>query len=553
MIFKCPRCGGSMRREKFVLDTWLDSGMAHTASIDGLRNRELFKKLFPYDFITEAIDQTRGWFYTLLFTSTLLYGQPPYKTVLNQGHVMDAEGKKMSKSKGNVIWAIDMMKKYGADPLRLYLSIKAAPWENMNFVESEVGQVIQDLNILWNVFSFAETYFKLDRFDPERITVESIWRHLRPEDRWIISKVNSLTRFVTSSLKSLNIHSAVRALRSFILDDLSRLYVRAVRRRVWIEEETWDKLAVYATLYYVLKRLTLILAPIIPHLAEKLFQALRLRDDPESVHLARWPRVDERFVDEELEDEMEIARSTISEILHLRQRHGRKLRWPVKSIILSPLSPRAKKALESLRDFIRSQVNALELRILDVGERPEGMSLIVKPVYERLGPKLGKDLAEVVERLKQVDGEVVQRELSSSGSFKLMLSGGKVVELIEGDMAFEERLPENLAGEKGRFTEIYLDLTETKEIVAQSLAKEVIRRVQIMRKEMDLMVSDYIDSEIILEDEERAKLLEMMREFIKEETRSKQLKIVVGRGEAEGYAKDWMIEGEKVRIVLRKA
>jgi len=527
--------------------------MAHTASIDGLRNRDLFKKLFPYDFITEAIDQTRGWFYTLLFTSTLLYGQPPYRTVLNQGHVMDAEGKKMSKSKGNVIWAMDMMRKYGADPLRLYLSIKAAPWENMNFVESEVDQVIQDLNILWNVFSFAETYFKLDRFDPERITVESIWRHLRPEDRWIISKVNSLTRFVTSSLKSLNIHSAVRALRSFIVDDLSRLYVRAVRRRVWIEEETWDKLAVYATLYYVLKRLTLISAPIIPYLAEKLYQDLRLRDDPESVHLARWPRVDEKFIDEELEDEMEIARCTISETLHLRQRHGRKLRWPVKSIILSPLSPRSKKALESLRDFIKSQVNALELRILDVGERPEGMSLIVKPVYERLGPKLGKDLAEVVERLKQVDGEVVQRELSSSGSFKLMLGGGRVVELVEGDVAFEEKLPENLAGEKGRFAEIYLDLTETKEIAAQSLAKEVIRRIQIMRKEMDLMVSDYIDSEIMLEDEEKAKLLETMREFIKEETRSKELKIIVGRGEAKGYAKDWMIEGEPVKIVLRKA
>jgi len=553
VIFKCPRCGGSMRREKFVLDTWLDSGMAHTASIDGLRNRELFKKLFPYDFITEAIDQTRGWFYTLLFTSTLLYGQPPYRTVLNQGHVMDAEGKKMSKSKGNVIWAMDMMRKYGADPLRLYLSIKAAPWENMNFVESEVEQVIQDLNILWNVFSFAETYFKLDRFDPERITVESIWRHLRPEDRWIISKVNSLTRFVTSSLKSLNIHSAVRALRSFIVDDLSRLYVRAVRRRVWIEEETWDKLAVYATLYYVLKRLTLLSAPIIPYLAEKLYQDLRLKDDPESVHLARWPRVDEKFIDEELEDEMEIARCTISETLHLRQRHGRKLRWPVKSIILSPLSPRSKKALESLRDFIKSQVNALELRILDVGERPEGMSLVVKPVYERLGPKLGRDLAEVVERLKQVDGEVVRRELSSSGSFKLMLGGGRVVELVEGDVAFEERLPENLAGEKGRFAEIYLDLTETKEIVAQSLAKEVIRRIQIMRKEMDLMVSDYIDSEIMLEDEEKAKLLETMREFIKEETRSKELKIVVGRGEAKGYAKDWMIEGEPVKIVLRKA
>jgi len=555
VMFKCRKCGGWMKREPFVMDTWLDSGMAHTASINGLRNKDLFRKLFPYDFITEAIDQTRGWFYTLLFTSTLLYGESPYKSVLNQGHVMDAEGRKMSKSKGNVIWALDVMEKYGADPLRLYLASKAAPWENMNFVESELQQALQDLNILWNVFSFALTYFELDKFDPERISIESVLRHLRPEDKWIASKINSLTIHVTKCLKSLDIHSAVRALRTFIVEDLSRLYVRAVRRRVWIEEETWDKNAVYATLYYVLKKLIFLLAPITPYLAEKLYRQLRLRDDPESVHLCNWPKPDEEFINEELEDEMEIARSTISEAISLRQKHGRKLRWPVKSLIISPHSPRAKKALQALQEFIKSQVNALELKILDVGEKPDGIRVVVKPVYEKLGPKFGKDLKEIVERLKSIGGEQARSAIESHGVLKLVLSDGRSIELTEDDLSFEETLPENIGGLSGRFADIYIDLSETRDIIAQSLAREIIRRIQIMRKEMNLVVSDYVDVEVALQDEEDLNLLNQVKDYIMEEVRGKSLKLSVGEiGEKPGgYVKDWIIEGKKIRIIVTKA
>ena len=555
VMFKCRKCGGWMKREPFVMDTWLDSGMAHTASIDGLRNRELFRKLFPYDFITEAIDQTRGWFYTLLFTSTLLYGEPCYKSVLNQGHVMDAEGRKMSKSKGNVIWAVDAMNKYGADPLRLYLSSKAAPWENMNFVESELRQALQDLNILWNAFSFALTYFELDRFNPDRITVESVRKHLRPEDKWIVSRINTLINHVTRNLKSLDIHSAIRALREFIVEDLSRLYVRSVRRRVWIEEQTWDKQAVYATLYYVLKRLILVMAPITPYLAEKLYQLLRLKDDPESVHLCRWPKPDEKFIDEELEDQMEIARYTISEGISLRQKHGRKLRWPVKAVIISPHSPRVHKTLKNLGDFIKSQVNTFELKILNVGEKPEGVKITVKPVYEKLGPKLGKDLKEVVDRLRSLDGEQVRNAIQLSGSFKLVLSRGGSIELTDEDVSFEEKLPENLTGFSGKFADIYIDLSETKEVIAQSLAREVVRRIQVMRKEMDLIVSDYINAEIFLEDREDVDLLSQMRDFITEEVRAKNLEIKSGKpeGEIKGYLREWDIEGKKIRIITSKA
>ncbi|MCD6592400.1 MAG: isoleucine--tRNA ligase [Thaumarchaeota archaeon] len=555
VMFRCRKCGAWMKREPFVMDTWLDSGMAHTASIDGLHNQDLFKKLFPYDFITEAIDQTRGWFYTLLFTSTLLYGEPPYRSVLNQGHVMDAQGRKMSKSRGNVIWAMDMMEKYGADPLRLYLASKAAPWENMNFVEREVEQIIQELNILWNVFSFTLTYFELDKFDPERISVESIQKYLKPEDKWILSKINSLTSHVTSNLKAYNIHSAVRAIRDFIVEDLSRLYVRAIRRRVWIEEETWDKKAVYATLYYVLRKLTLLIAPITPYLAEKLYQEIKLRDDPESVHMCSWPRPDEEFVDEELEDDMEIARTTISEAIALRQKHGRKLRWPIKTLILAPHSPKIQKSLKKLDEFIKSQVNALDLRILNVGEKPEGVRIRVKPLYEKLGPKLKKDLGEVVERLSRMDGEYVKSELESQGALKLVLSNGRSVELSEEDLSFEEELPENLGKISGRFADIYIDLSETREIVARSLAREVIRRIQVMRKEMNLNISDYINAVVVLRDEEDLQLLNEMKDYIMEEIRGKSLTITLDEKKSleGGYEKTWNIEGKDYRMIIARA
>ncbi len=551
VFFRCGKCGGRMRREPFVMDTWLDSGMAHTASIDGLRNQDLFKKLFPYDFITEAIDQTRGWFYTLLFTSALAYGKAPYKSVLNQGHVMDAEGKKMSKSRGNVIWAKDSVETYGADPLRLYLVSKSAPWDNMNFVPQEVEQITQELNILWNVFTFATTYFELDRYDPERVGVEAVEKHLKPEDRWILSRINTLTREVERSLEVFNIHSAARALRGFVVEDLSRLYVRAVRRRVWVEEQTWDKLAVYATLHYVLKKLTLLLAPFTPYLAEKLYQHLRLEEDPESVHMARWPRVDEKYVDEELEDMMDIVRQTMSEALALRQRRGWKLRKPVMKTVIVPRSSKVQKALTNLQDFLKTQLNTLELEVLEPESRPEWTRYVVSPVYSRIGPRFGKKTPEVIERLVSMDGERVRRELESSGVIKLMLRDGATVELTAEDLTVEEKTPENIDKEEGKFADIYIDFSETHEIMASALAKELIRRIQVMRKEMNLNVSDYVEVYIQTQNHEKAKIIEEKKDYIMEETRARSLSI--NKDVLEGYVKEWRIEGEEIRIAVKKA
>ncbi|MEM3897489.1 MAG: DUF5915 domain-containing protein, partial [Nitrososphaerota archaeon] len=288
-------------------------------------------------------------------------------------------------------------------------------------------------------------------------------------------------------------------------------------------------------------------------LAEKLYQQLRLRDDPESVHLCDWPKPDAELINEEIEDCMEIARITISEAVALRQKHGRKLRWPVKAVILSPRSSRAKKALEKLEDFIKSQINAIELKILEVGERPEGIKIVCRPVYERLGPRLGGRVREVAERLSRMNGELVRSELESSGSIKLLMSDGTTVELSEEDLSFEEILPDNLGKIEGRFADVYVDFSETRDIVAQSLAREIIRRVQVMRKELDLVVSDYIEATIAAEDEEDLELLRGMREYIMEEVRAKSINLVSGRLEKpEGYVREWMIEGKRYLIAISK-
>jgi len=551
VMFKCPRCGRFMKRDIFVMDTWLDSGMAHTASIDAMTNQELFKKLFPYDFITEAIDQTRGWFYTLIFTSCLLYGKAPYKMVLNQGHVMDAEGKKMSKSKGNVIWAMETMERYGADPLRLYLVSKSAPWDNMNFVPKEVEEIIQELNILWNVFSFATTYFEIDHFKPGEIDIYKAKKHLELEDKWIISRINNLVKVFTRKIEELEIHSAARVLREFIVEDLSRLYVRSIRRRVWVEEQTWNKLAVYATLYYVLKKLITLMAPLTPYIAEKLYQQLKLSEDPESVHMLKWPKAEEEWINDELEDMMEIVRQTLSDALALRQKAGKKLRWPVKAYILSPNSLKVKKAFENLKEFLKMQLNTVELQVLNVGEKHPRVKYIVKPVYSLLGPKYGKKVKEIVERMNRIDIEKLRKSFEVDGFIELMLSNGSIVKIESSEVEFEEVLPENIRKEEGKFADIYLDITETRDLIAISLAREVIRRIQTMRKEMNLQVTDYVSVEIIAPDEEWKDYLESTREFIREETRCQNLEVKL-TGMVEGYVKDWEIEGDVVRISVRK-
>lgn len=551
--FSCDRCGGIMEREEYVLDTWLDSGVAHFASVNYLKDKELFDKLFPYDFITEAIDQTRGWFYTLLFTSTMLFGVTPYKTVLNQGLVLDREGKKMSKSKGNVIWAINAFERFGVDPLRMYLLSKAAPWENMNFIDEEVSRVSEDINIFWNVVSFAKTYFDLDSFDPDKYALDSLLYYARPEDRWLLSKVNTLIKVVSNALKDYNPHYAARAIREFIVKDLSRIYVRSIRRRAWIEELTKDKLIAYATLNYVIKKILLLMAPMAPYVSEYLYQLLRKPEEPESIHMLAWPSYDQKLVDEDLEDKMEIVQDIIASALAARQKGKKKLRWPVSKAYITPKSGRVKSAVSTFQEYVKSTINSKELIILDVDERPREVKESIKPVLSSLGPKLGKMLNKAVEALAKSDARIVAESFKEKGEYELTFPDGTKISISPEDVNFSFELPSNIVYEEGRFGSVYIDLTATEDIEAMSITNEIIRRVQLMRRDMDLNVSDYVECIIASKSEYVLKSLNFMKDYFEEETRSK-LKMVDNLDfKAEGYYnKEWKVERFMVRIMLRK-
>jgi isoleucyl-tRNA synthetase len=370
----CPRCGTPMKREPFVVDVWMDSGMAHTAALYQLNAQHLFSHLFPYDWITEAIDQTRGWFYTLLFTSVALYGKSPYRSVLCQGHVLDKHGKKMSKSRGNVIWARDFMEKWGADPLRLYLTAKAAPWDNINFDPDEVKSVIADLNILWSSVNFADMYMSLDKWSAKNL--ETDMQNLLPEDMWIIHELHNTIKTVERSINEGELHTAVRTLINFIKESLSHRYITVIRPRVWIEGNAPEKRSAYATLFYVLSTLIKVLAPFAPFVTEYLYNAFVKKYDPEhaleSVHYEKWPSIPQNLLNEKVWNIVSALFKASEDILAIRAKYGIKRRWPLKRawVVINADVDDAKKA----KHIVEIYANIKQVDV--VREAPQGNNIV---------------------------------------------------------------------------------------------------------------------------------------------------------------------------------
>ncbi|MEM2237877.1 MAG: isoleucine--tRNA ligase [Candidatus Caldarchaeum sp.] len=547
-VFKCPECGGMMRRVSFVLDTWLDSGVAFFASVNALKNPQLYRTLYPYDFVTEAIDQTRGWFYTLLFTSTLLEGIPPYKTVLNQGHVLDEYGKKMSKSRGNVVWAEEAFERFGVDPLRIYLASKAEVWTTINFVPSEVFQTAENLNILWNVFVFASTYSRLDQFDPKTHRLENYLDFLRPEDRWILARVNDVVSKMSSSLEEMEIHRAARELLSFITDDLSRTYLRSVRRLAWAETQTREKMAAYACLYYVLRKTLQILAPFAPFIADALYEFVKQEDDKESIHLERWPQPDEKLLDKTLLAKMDVVKDVLTAVLAARQKGGRKLRSPVARVIVVSKNQKTYEAVKTFEGFLKEAANAEKVEVLPPGSVFEDVRWVVEADLSKAGPKLGRKLPELLEYLRRSDGTQLKQQLENAGGLLVKLSDGEVF-LPQTYFILKKTMPEHYSMAEDGNAEVYVDLRMSEELEAVSAAKEIIRRVQVMRKEADLNILDRIECVIQIDDEAFRHHISLKKTFIEEETRSTIKLSDTKTPLPPGYfSREWDVDGVIVRI-----
>jgi len=539
IILKCE-CGSKMRRTPDVLDVWIDSGVAGWASLYYPKEKKLFNKWFPYDFITEGHDQTRGWFYSQLGCGIIALDQVPYQKVLMHGFTLDEEGRKMSKSLGNVVEPEEVIEKYGVDVLRFYLLWANKPWEDLKFVWEELKNINKMFNILWNVYVFATTYMVLDDFNPH----EHKEFKFRPEDQWILSRINSVAENVTNALEKLLFHKATRELHDFIVEDLSRWYVRLIRSRTWIEKDDPDKIAAYYALYNVLETLILIMSPITPHLTEDIYQNLVRGADPnvpESIHMIEW-KYHPRFIDKDLEDKMDIIRDVIEACARARDKAKYKLRWPVKNITVVSEDKKILEAVKSLKSVVIDQANTKKL---DVTLEFERMKINAKPNPKTLGPRLRGDMPLAMKKLQETDGLEIKSILEQEGSYKLKIKD-KEIQLGKEDIIFETELPEDIVTAKFDGGSVFVDTELTHEILSEAMARELIRRIQDMRKDLDLDVEAHINVDIKCSNKFK-RLVEPHEEFIKNEVRAKTLSF---KGEKIGYVKKWKISDEKLTISI---
>jgi isoleucyl-tRNA synthetase len=546
-------CGGTMRRVPDIFDVWFDSAVASWATLRFPGQSGDFERLWPADFIAEGQDQTRGWFYSQLGASTIAFNCAPYKTVLMHGFALDAEGRKMSKSLGNVVTPEEVISSLGVDVLRLYVLSSNAPWDDLKFNWDGVRTVNRAINIFWNVYRFPLPYMILDDFSPRKagsrwddgITME-VLSGMAPEDQWIISRMNSVAIQVGMAMKECQLHRATRSLISFILEDLSRWYIQLVRPRMWLEGESAAKTDAYETMYYVMRKLSVLLAPFTPHITEILYRNIRLPGDPESVHMLGWFGGEEFLIDSELEKAMEIARSFDEAQANARQAGKRKLRWPVKECVVLTDADDVASAITGLNDICRERANARVVRV--VRGRYERAGWKASPVMKALGPVFGKDAPAVRDLILQADAASLKAAFDK-GETVTLENDGTSYPLSSSQVSFSEELPAEVFAAPMSGGTVYVDVTLTPEIEAEGYAREVIRRIQEMRRQLDLRVEDYITGSVAIADNRVAGLIaDWWKEGIGEEVRAASLDILPGGDpgafrESFALVKGWDVEG----------
>jgi len=552
---KCAKCGGSSKRVPDVLDVWFDSGVASWASLGYPKSQDLFKQLWPADFITEGEDQVTKWFYSQQVVSAAAFDDLPYRRVLMHGFALDEKGRKMSKSLGNVVNPGDVVSKNGVDVLRLYILGANPPWEDLRFSWKNLDIVQRMVGVLWNVHVFTTTYMALDEFDPNKVDMEKASANLLPEDLWMISRVNSVAQEVTAALKSLDLHSAVRAISSLILEDISRWYVRSVRERVWIEKKDPKKIAAYVVLYQAMHVLVRLLAPFAPHVSEVIYRDLVKvvnPRSPESVHMLPWPSVDESAIDKRLEEGMKMVRAFVEASATVRQQAKLKLRWPVNTVAIKASTNENLESLHGLEGLLRNQLNCKELVVSGPNERLKGMGLKVKIDGTLLVEKFGSLAQRVIELVRIMDAQRLAEELDRHGFVGLQFDGYKL-SIHQGLIQFEEESSDGIVVAQTDFGKLAIDTRMTPQLEAESMARELVRRLQTMRKDMDLGMEERVDADIGVAKEDDLTLLGMQQDYISREVRVRNLRIcrfedVVG----EGHVKDWNIDGDNFRLLVKR-
>ena len=542
VTIKCPKCGKEMHRVPEVIDCWFDSGsMPFAQHHYPFENKEIFEKQFPAQFISEAVDQTRGWFYSLLAISTLLFNKAPYENVIVLGLVQDENGQKMSKSKGNAVDPFDALQTYGADAIRWYFYTSSAPWLPSRFAGKTVVEGQRKfMGTLWNTYAFFVLYANIDKFDATKYSLE--YDKLAVMDKWLLSRLESTVKAVDDNLANYRIPEAAKALQSFV-DDMSNWYVRRSRERFWAKGMEQDKINAYMTLYTALVTVAKAAAPMIPFMTEDIYQNLVKSIDasaPESIHLCDFPEVHENWIDPKMEEDMADLLEIVVMGRAARNTANIKNRQPIGTMYVKSEF----QLSEFYKEIIEDELNVKEVVFKD--DIADFISYSFKPQMRTVGPKYGKLLNKIKTVLSELDGNKAMAELKSTGELKLDIDGQEIV-LLEEDLLIDMAQMEGYVSESDHTITVVLDTNLTPELIEEGFVRELVSKIQTMRKEAGFEVMDKI--RVYAKDND--KIVSIMKNH-GDEIKSEVLAEEIVTGETKGYEKEWNINSEKVTMAVER-
>jgi isoleucyl-tRNA synthetase len=539
------RDGTTYTRVPDVFDVWLDSSVASWGTLDYPQETGDFDELWPADLIMEAHDQTRGWFWSQLGMGTAALGEVPYRQVLMHGWALAEDGRKMSKSLGNIVSPQEAIDRHGADPMRLFLLSQNPQEEDMRFSWEEMENMHRDLNILWNVFRFPLPYMRLDGFDPEAVTVDDV--ELETVDEWVLSRLQTVEVEMTEAWEEFRQDRALDALLSFVVEDVSRFYIQVVRERMWEEQDSESKRAAYATFYRVLNEVVALLAPYTPFVTEEIYGHLTGETGHETVHMCDWPTLDETLRDPRLEADVTVLRGVEEAGANARQQAERKLRWPVSRVVVAADDEETAAAVDRHRDLLCDRLNAREIQLVDPGEEWGELAYGARADMSILGPEFGSEAGEVMNALNEASVDEQRLETLEAAVSESL---GREVDLTEEMVEFVTRTPEGVEGTTFRVDGVergvvYVDTALTEDIESEGYAREVIRRVQEMRKDLDLDLETEVRVELDVRDGRVADLVRRHEALIAGEVRAAEFGEVV-----DGHRKEWEVEGVTMEIAV---
>ena len=537
--------GSTYTRVPDVFDVWLDSSVASWGTIGYPKNEAAFEELWPADLIMEAHDQTRGWFWSQLGMGTAALDQVPYKNVLMHGWALAEDGRKMSKSIGNIVAPQEAIDRHGADPMRLFLLTQNPQGDDMRFSWDEMENRQRDLNILWNVFRFPLPYMRLDGFDPEAVSIDDV--ELETVDEWLLSRLQSVTAEMTEQWNAYRQDHALDALLEFIVENVSRFYIQVVRERMWEETDSESKTAAYATLYHVLLETTKLLAPFAPFVSEEIYRTLTGESGHRTVHMCEWPTVEEDLHDPTLETDIEVIEAVEEAGSNARQQAERKLRWPVTRVVVAADGEAAEAAVDRHRDLLRDRLNAREIELIGPDTEWEELAYTARADMSVLGPTFGDEAGEIMNAINAVSVDAPDLSVLREAVAEEL---GRDVELTDEMISFNTETPDGVEGtafsvDGEDHGVVYVDTTLTEDIESEGYAREVIRRVQEMRKELDLDIEAEIRVDLDVRDDRIASLVDEHRDLITEEVRAAEFGTV-----EDGHERVWDVESVDMYISI---